>query len=48
MNKIKRQLTASYTPQQNGVTEPRIGPEMEKKFLKGKGLPNMPIQKPSC
>lgn len=43
MNGIKRQLTASYTPQQNGVAERknRTIVEMAKSFLKGKGLPNM-------
>ncbi|CBI25786.3 unnamed protein product, partial [Vitis vinifera] len=43
MNGIKRQLTASYTPQQNGVAERknRTIVEMAKSFLKGKGLPNI-------
>jgi transposase InsO family protein len=43
MNGIKRQLTASYTPQQNGVAERknRTIVEMAKSMLKGKGLPNM-------
>ncbi|GKU93099.1 hypothetical protein SLEP1_g6727 [Rubroshorea leprosula] len=39
---IKRQLTASYTPQQNGVAERknRSLVEMAKSMLKAKGLPN--------
>jgi transposase InsO family protein len=43
MNGIKRHITASYTPQQNGVAERknRTIVEMAKSMLKGKGLPNM-------
>ncbi|KAL0410958.1 UNVERIFIED_CONTAM: Retrovirus-related Pol polyprotein from transposon TNT 1-94 [Sesamum latifolium] len=42
-NGIKRQLTVSYTPQQNGVAERknRTIVEMARSMLKGKGVPNL-------
>ncbi|CAL8169319.1 unnamed protein product [Prunus armeniaca] len=42
-NGIKRELTASYTPQQNGVAERRNRTivEMARSMLKAKGLPNV-------
>ncbi|CAL2269077.1 unnamed protein product [Prunus armeniaca] len=42
-NGIKRELTASYTPQQNGVAERRNRTivEMARSMLKAKGLPNL-------
>ncbi|KAL0426868.1 UNVERIFIED_CONTAM: Retrovirus-related Pol polyprotein from transposon TNT 1-94 [Sesamum latifolium] len=42
-NGIKRQLTVSYTPQQNGLAERknRTIVEMARSMLKGKGVPNL-------